>query len=248
MGITLDKRIDLPLRGHFKLSLFDVETNDLIGVREADNLLMTGGLNLLARGINWAIIQNQNAIWGSPFTAINLGDLWGAVGTSNAAPVSSQVGLTAEIGRAIVSAAAVGGNQLVYDFFIGAPVGNGIITEVGAFMQAGFVNPALTIALANLSNYSSLSVTSTVSDIPAGSVLTIGYGTGQTQQVITTTDTPPSSTTINVVTFTANSNYSGNSIVAYLPGTMLDRTVITPITKSPSMTGILEITLTLISG
>jgi len=118
------------------------------------------------------------------------------------------------------------------------------------------VGPALTVALASGSNYTSLSVTATAAgapgesaDIPNGSTIIIGYGTGQTQAVVTSGDTPPGSTTINVVSFNANANYAGGSIVAYLPGTMMDRsTFVSPIVKTNTETGILEIVLTLVSG
>lgn len=241
--------IDLPIKGHFKLSLYDAITNELVGVREAENLVVSGGLNILTQALNWVIVQNQNASWGSPFTAFtNVGDAWAAVGTSSTAPSGGQTALGAEIGRAIITAGAYAANQLVYDFFLGTTLGNGAITEIGMFLQANLITPSLTSALVATTNYSSLSVTSTVADIPSGSVLTIGYGTAQTQQVTTISDTPPSSTTISVASFTANANYAGGTLVAYTPGVMLDRTTFGAITKTSSMTGVLEITLTLVSG
>ena len=248
MGIIAPK-IDLPIRGHFKLSLFDAESGEFIDSREADNLLVTGGLNILTQALNWLFIQNQNAGWGSPFTAMtNLGNMWGAVGTSSTLPAQSQIGLVAEIGRALVTNAAFSGSQMIYDFFLGTAIANGAIAEVGAFLQANLIQTALTISLASGSNYTSLTVSATPADIPSGSIITIGYGAGQTQQAITTSDTPQGSTAIAITQITANANYSGNTPVAYAPGIMLDRTTFAAITKTSSMTGVLEITLSLISG
>ena len=248
MGIIAPE-IDLPIRGHFKLSLFDAENGEFIDSREADNLLVTSGLNILTQALNWLFIQNQNAGWGSPFTALtNLGNMWGAVGTSSTLPNQNQTTLLAEIGRALVTNAAFSGSQMIYDFFLGTTIANGAITEVAAFLQANLIQPTLTTSLASGSNYTSLAVTATSADIPSGSVITIGYGTGTTQQAITSSDTPQNSTSIAITQITANANYSGNTIVAYTPGIMLDRTTFAAITKTSSMTGVLEITLSLISG
>ena len=248
MGIIVPE-IELPIHGHFKLSLFDSETGEFIDSREADNLLVTSGLNILTQALNWLFIQNQNAGWGSPFTALtNLGNMWGAVGTSTTAPNQNQTGLLTEIGRALVTNAAFSGSQMIYDFFLGTTIANGAISEVGAFLQANLIQTTLTTSLANGSNYTSLAVSATTADIPINSTIVIGYGSGQTQTAITSSDTPSSSTTINIVQITANANYSGGTAVAYTPGTMLDRTTFAAITKTSSMTGILEITLSLISG
>ena len=240
---------DLPLRGRISFATYDAETREEIERREADNLVVNVGLNLIAQALNWTFVQNQNASWGSPFTALtNLGDLWGACGTDATPTLASATGLNAELGRAIVSAGGMNGPQVIYDFFLGISQGNGTIQEVGMFAQAGATQTTLTTSLASGSNYGSFSVGATPAAIPAGSTIIVGYGTTQTQSWITTGNTPQGSTTINVLNQNANANYAAGSAVAYLFGTMLDRTVIPAITKTSSMTGILEVTLTLISG
>lgn len=241
---------DVRIAGHFHLRLFDAETGELVGEREADNLVVTSGLTLLAQAINWLFVQNYNTSWGSPYSPLtNLGDIYGAAGTSSTAAAAGQTALLAEIGRALVSSGAISGAQLIYDFFLGIAQANGTIAELGLFMQGGLVQTTLTTALTSGNNYTSLSVSALPADIPSGSTVVIGYGSGQTQSVITTSDSPLNATSIAIGGgFNANANYPSGTPVAYIPGTMLDRSVITPITKTPSETGVLEVTLTLASG
>lgn len=248
MGM-INEKIAIPIHGHFKLSLFDAESGDLVGAREADNTLAVGGLNLLTRAINWLFIQNQNAGWGSPFTALtNLGDVYGAVGISTTPETGLETSLLAEIGRAIVTNAAYSGNQVTLDFFLPTSLGNGAIAEVGAFMQSGLVTTTLTSGLVSANPYTTLSVAALPADIPSGSIIVIGYGSGQTLQAFTANDSPISDTSISIGSVVANATYPVGTPVAYLPGTMLDRTTFAAITKTSSMTGVLEIALTLISG
>lgn len=260
MGLTVDR--DLPIRGHFKLSLFDADSGRKVGEREADNLIVTGGLNLLAQALNWSFIQNQNTSWGSPYSSLpNLGDAWGACGTSNTAASSAQSGLVSEIGRSIVSNSAVSGAQISYDFFLGTTQGNGAIAELGMFSQAGMVTTSLTTGLTNgQSGITALNVNalalppagsagpSAITAVPNGGLWIIGYGSAQTQVVTANGGSTNGNTGISVNSFTANAAYPAGTPVVYLYGTMIDRTVITPITKTSSETGILEVTLTLISG
>jgi len=264
MGIvTLDR--ELSLKGRMRLATFDAFTKEQVDERVSDNLLVNGGLALLALGLNWALMQNQNTSFGSPYSAAgsNLGDCWGAVGTSSVVPAapSSQTGLQAEIGRAILSNDAVSVNQIILDFFYGVNTGNGSIVEAGFFAQGGLVQPTLTVGLASGSNYTSLSVTSVVlppagaagasviTSIPTGSTLIIGYGTGQTQLVTTTAPITNGNTTISVTSFNANANYGSTSAVAYVYGTMVDRTTFaTPVVKTNTQTALLEVVLTLVSG
>lgn len=261
MGLIAAER-DVRIAGHFKLSLYDAISGAKTGEREADNLVVTSGLTLLASALNWAFIQNQNAGWGSPFSAVtNLGDIYGAVGTSTTAPNGAQTGLLAELGRAAISNAAVSANQLIYDFFLGTTQGNGAIAEVGMFMQAGQVATSLTTGLTNgQTGITSLAVTaltlppagasgpSAITTVPSAAAWIIGYGSSQTQVVTSTAANSNGNTSIAVSSFTANANYPAGTPVAYLYGTMLDRTTFAAITKTPSETGILEVSLTLISG
>lgn len=141
----------LILHGEIGIYLFDakrVETmTSAIASRDArewlvtqrsPNLLVTGGLNVLAAALNWDFIQNQNSGWGSPFSSSqgNLGDMYGAVGTGNSTPVATQTQLDAESARSIVSSAAVAGASVILDAFLNTSQGNVSITEVAWFSGA----------------------------------------------------------------------------------------------------------------
>jgi hypothetical protein len=235
------------IKGRFRFATF--EKGELADERIQENMLVTGGLGILAAALNWAFIQNQNAGWGGPYSAVNLGDAWGAVGTSTTPAAAAQTALLAEIGRAIISNGSQFANNLSYDFFFGLTQANGSISEVGMFAQANLITTTLSSGLTSGSPYSALPVVATPADIPSGSIVIVGYGSGQTQSWITTSDSPPASVSIAVTTQNANATYPAGTVVAYLPGTMIDRTVfITPIVKTNTQTAILEVQLTLVTG
>jgi len=235
------------IKGRFRFAVF--EDDKLVDERIQENLLVTGGLAILASALNWAFIQNQNAGWGSPYSAVNLGDTWGGVGTSTTPAAAAQTALLAEIGRAIITNGSVFANNLSYDFFFGLTQANGSISEVGMFAQANLITTTLTSGLTSGSPYSALAVVATTADIPSGSIVIVGYGSGTTQSWITIGDSPPSDTSLSVTTQNANATYPAGTVVAYLPGTMIDRTVfVTPIVKTNTQTAILEVQLTLVSG
>ena len=140
--------IKLATRGNIRVLLFDPkEVPDYETYRRLKpkpvaetgerNLIVSGGITLLGQEVLWAMIQNYNAGWGSPFSSVtNLGDVYGALGTGNAAPSSTQTALSAEIGRVIVTNGAFSGTQLVYDFFFGTSQAIGTLVEAGIFLQA----------------------------------------------------------------------------------------------------------------
>ncbi len=213
------------------------------------NLMMQLGLSQWALAINWAMIQNQNTGWGNPYSAPNLGNAYGAVGTSNLTPAGGQNALVAEVGRVLITNAAVAQNVLIYDYFFGVTQGIGSINEVGMLLQASLVVPTLTTGLTSGNTYTTLAVTSTAADIPSGSTVIIGYTSGQVQTVTTASDTPPSSTAVAVTSFIANATYPVGTVVGYIPGTMLDRsTFVTPVIKTGLQTALLEVQFTLVSG
>jgi hypothetical protein len=115
-------------------------------------------------------------------------------------------------------------------------------------MQGGLVTTTLTSGLVSGNNYSSVAVAALTADIPSFVPIIIGYGGASQQIAVTNGDNPPTSTAITFNTITANATYPVGTTVAYPFGVMLDRTTFAAITKTSSMTGILEITLTLISG
>jgi hypothetical protein len=139
---------ELPVKGRVRLLIFDGakiksyedykrENPEPKKIRVADNLVVNVGLNIIASALNWQFVQNYNAGWGSPYAGqVNLGDVYGALGTSSTAPAAGDIKLTTEIGRAILSNGGVAGPVLTLDFFFGVAAAVGTITEVGAFAQA----------------------------------------------------------------------------------------------------------------
>ena len=72
------------------------------------------------------------------------------MGTGNLAPTLGQIGLQAELGRAVLTALIATGPQVVIDLFLGLLVGVGSISEAGVFANAGITQPTLTTALATV--------------------------------------------------------------------------------------------------
>lgn len=108
-----------------------------------------------------------------------LANIWGAVGTGSTAPALGNTALQAEIGRAILSSAAVFASQVILDFFMGLTVGNGVITEAGIVLNGGLTQPTLTSALAIGQQYGSLSVTALADAIPSGRRLSSATAAGR---------------------------------------------------------------------
>ncbi|MFJ5532502.1 hypothetical protein [Streptomyces sp. NPDC093261] len=244
-------RASLAVHGRLALVVHDAATGEEVDRRESDNLITTAGLNALAAALNWAFIENYNATWGNPFTATsgNLGDVYGAVGTSATAPAAGDAALGFEIGRQLVTNSAYGANQLTLSFFLPTTLGNGNLVEAGVFVGAGLVLPTLTSGLISGTGYTSLPVAGVTKDIPSGSTVTLGYATSQVQQVTTAADTPVGATTMTVNSFTANANYAAGQYVAYTPGTLLDHATFSPaIPKNDAQTSTLQLTLSLASG
>jgi hypothetical protein len=244
-------RASLTVHGRLALVVHDAATGAEVDRRESGNLITTAGLNALAAALNWAFIQNYNSTWGNPYTAASgdLGDVYGAVGTSSTTPAAGDIALGFEIGRQLVTNSAYGANQLTLSFFLPTGLGNGNITEAGVFVAGGLVLPTLASGLISGTQYTSLPVGGVTKDIPSGSTVTIGYGTNQIQQVATAADSPVGTTTLSVNSFTANANYSAGAYVAYTPGTLLDHATFSPaIPKNNAQTSTLQLTLSLASG
>jgi hypothetical protein len=70
----------------------------------------------------------------------------------------------------------------------------------------------LTSALVSGTVYTSLAVAATPAAIPSGTSLQIGFGTGQTQTVVSSGSTAQAATSITVNSFTANANYASSGI------------------------------------
>jgi hypothetical protein len=237
----------LSCRGRLRVAVHDAHTGLLVARRTADNLIVTAGLAALASALNYALTLTQETTWGNPYAAP--GAFYGAVGTSNTAASAGQTALVAEIGRSVVSNSAVSAASLTYDYFFGTGQANGVISEVGTFIGANLLTPALTTGLTSGGTYTTLAIAGLVGTIPTSSTLTVGYGTGTTQQVTTTSQVTTGASSIPVSSFVANAAYAAGSLVAYTPGTIVDRAVLgTPITKAASQTMTLELLLTLASG
>ena len=236
--------------GHLSVTLRDAATGRIEDRAEADNVIVTSGLNAIAPALNWAFIQNQNTAWGNPYAASsgNLGNVYGLVGTSNTAPSSGQTALAQEIGRALVTNSATFGAQVTLDFFFPPQNANGTIYELGTALSANYVGPLLTTALTSGTPYTSLAVSGVTADIPSGSTVTLGYGTTTTAALTTTSDTPIGATTMAISSYTPSTSFAAGSVVAYTPGTLFDRAVLTtPVTKLASQTLTLQLALTLVS-
>lgn len=76
----------------------------------------------------------------------------------------------------------------------------------------------LTTALTNgQTGVTSLAVSATPAAIPSGTVLQLGYGTGQTQNVTTSGSTAQGATSITVTSFTSNAAYGIGTAVVPVP-------------------------------
>jgi hypothetical protein len=241
----------LGAHGSLSLTLRNAATGRVEQRAEADNLIVTSGLTALAPALNWALIQNQNTSWGSPYasSAGNLGNVYGLVGTSNTAVSSGQTALVAEIGRVLVTNSAVFTSQIILDFFFPPSAAIGTIYELGTALSASYVAPLLTSALTSGTPYTSLAISGVTADIPSGSAVTLGYGTATTGALTTTSDTPTGATTMAITSYTPTANFAAGQLVAYTPGTLFDRAVLgTPVTKLASQTMTLQLSLTLESA
>lgn len=247
----MDIRGTLAVHGRLSLEVQDAETGRVVARRSSPNLIVSAGLTALAQAMNWAFIQEYNSTWGNPYssTSGDLGPVYGAVGTSSTAPTASDVALGFEVGRQLVTNSAFGGGILTLSFFMPTSVGNGSIVESGVFVGAGLVMPTLTSTLTAGSVYTTLPVSGVTADIPSGSTVTLGYGSSQVQTLTTTADTPIGATSMSVSSFTANATYSGGTVVAYTPGTLLDHATFSPaVAKTAAQTATLNLSLSLTSG
>ncbi len=245
----------LGLCGRLRLELHDAETGELVAVRETPNLIVTSGLNALAAAMNWAFVQNYNTSWGSPFasTSGDLADVYGAVGTGNAAVSASDTALSNEVSRSLITNGTNSSNVLTYQFFFGTAAANGTIQEMGVFTGATSQQVTTTAGLTQNQTYTSLSVSATVVSIPSGAVLIINYGGAQVggivQQVVTSGTTAVGATTINVSSFVATQSFPTGTIVSYTTGTLLDHALLSPaVVKTAAQTATLSFSMTLQSG
>lgn len=214
-------------------------------------MLVNVGLQAIAQGAAWTLLQNYNASLGNPFSSAwgNLGNLYGAVGASSVAVAASQTALGGELGRVNLSNGSIVGTGITLDFFYGTGQGNGSIFEAGIFVQAGLTQTMLTSALVFNTNYSSLSVAALPATIPSGVPIVISYGSISTQTVTTTAQANAGATSISVSTFAANNGYPSGTAVAYTPGSLLDRVVFpTAQTKTNTQVATLELNLTMTSA
>lgn len=241
----MDTSDGVRVRGRLRLVLRDAATGRVQARREVGNLIVTSGIALLGQALNYALVLDENASWGSPYTP-PVGAMCGVVGTSSTAVAAGQTALGAEIGRALVSNAAVAASTLGYDFFFPTSAAIGTIAEVGAVGAAAYLAPTLTAARNSGSTYTSLPVAGLTGTIPAGASLRLGYGTGTTQTVTTTSQAVAGDSSIAVSSFTASATFAAGAVAGYVPGTLIDRAVLAvPVAKSAAQTMTLSLTLTL---
>lgn len=270
MGLHLPRHPgELGVHGHFTWTIRDADTGQIHEEFESDNLITNNGLQNLAYGFIYNLVQNQNLGWGQPIGSqfANLGDCWGAVGTGSTAPLATDIALTNEISRTLVTNAAVTAtNSFELDFFFGTGQANGVIAEAGVFTTAFLYTTTLTSQLNNTTTYSSLAVNPY--SIPghalsSGDIFLINYGATtpvqycQSSAQITNGATSISITAPGGGTFTANATYPVGTTVAYGPnasgtvgtdsaGTLFDHAVFSPTTtKNSSETATLGLQITL---
>lgn len=93
-----------------------------------------------------------------------------------------------------------------------------IMNQLAIAANAG--STTLTTALTNgQTGVTSLAVAALPASIPSGTTITIGYGTGQTQNVTTSALAASGATSITVTSFTANAAYAIGSNVVPVPTT-----------------------------
>lgn len=142
---------ELAIHGECRVWIFDGSVvhnvQEAIAARDAGlfasstgspNLVVTSGLNDLCRALAWALITNQNAGFGNPFLSSwgNLGNLYGAIGSSTATVAAANTSLGTETTRALVGLASVAGGVMTYDAYLPVPAAATTITEVAWFENA----------------------------------------------------------------------------------------------------------------
>lgn len=278
-GLILPGRSGVGAHGHFKLTTRDAETGQIHEEVEGDNLITTAGLLNLAAAFVYNVVLNQNALWGAPIPTNygNLGDCYGALGTSSTTPTAGDVGLGNEVGRAKISnASIVGPSTVELDFFFGTSTANQTLTEGGVLINSTFNMSTLTAPLTAGTNYTSIAVNpflfidedETPETLPSGQFMVIGYGAvaGQNQFIQTSSTTAYGATTVNFTavgggTFTAAVNYPVGTPVFYGPtpngqvlpavngGTLFDHTIFgSPTVKNSAETATLALQISLASA
>lgn len=239
MTLILPRRFDnIGVNGHFTLTTRDAVTGQIHEEVEADNLITNLGLQNLCFGFIYNLVQNQNQGWGFPISSAfaNLGNCYGAVGTSSTPATATDVALGNEVSRTLVTnAAVVATNTFELDFFFGTAQANGTITEAGMFTSAYSLPTTLTSPLVNGTNYTTLAVnpwplSNTLvpggfgnAELLAGTIILIGYGNTtpiQYAQLSTTVMSGATSVPITAVgggTFTANAAYAVGTTVEFGP-------------------------------
>lgn len=251
----MDHIDELGLRGHMRLRFYDADTGLLVAEREADNVIVTTGLQLVAQAATWVLMQNYNISFGSPFSSSwgNLGPIYGAVGASDQdLSHGRDTSLVEETARVELVSGTTNSNVITLDFLFGTSQGQGTIAEAGVFLQAGLVTTTLTAALVAGTNYTSLSVAPMPSAIKSNNdvQLVIAYDTPNTGATTVTlfSDAAAGATTLQVDQFTPGDSYPVGTTVAYTPGILFDRVVFpVPYNKSSSQVATLELDVALLS-
>ena len=139
---TMDELIRL----HGRLTVTTFEADDpLQGPVESvsvENILCYAGLSVMINAMNWSGVQDQNATMGSPFAAVFMYPIYGAIGTALPVVAATDTVLGAEAARSVVSAAGTTGataanNAIVtWSFLFPIPGSSIVISEAGVFLNA----------------------------------------------------------------------------------------------------------------
>ena len=136
---------ELKIKGRLVVERFDTD-GESVEIREIDNLVVQTGKVFIAERILLPTADVMSHM---------------AVGIGTIIPVSTNVGLTSEIARVSISAAANADNVITYVGVFPAGVGTGPITEAGIFNAAvdGTMLSHTTFAVVNKGENDSVSIT-----------------------------------------------------------------------------------------
>jgi|ERR1035437_272719 hypothetical protein len=122
------------------------ENGRLVDERVTPNLMCSAGYYQLVACSAWSVAEDQSAAMGTPTPIQVLYPCYGAVGSASPTPLSTDVQLGAELGRAVVTESNYSGNQMTIMFFYPTSSSPWVMTECGVFVSSGAANGTATTA------------------------------------------------------------------------------------------------------
>ena len=127
--MNLDEQ--LSIKG--KLTLIRRRGDTVTNIVEADNVICSAGLSILATAIAWTGIQDQATNLGLPVAGNYMTPLYGAIGNGAGAPSASDTQLFTEVSRQITSGGSGLSTAVIFQFFFPALQTATVVTEAGVF-------------------------------------------------------------------------------------------------------------------